>query len=190
MARQASLIDAAAIVEGFRYQPGFLDVAEEAALLDDIAGSSSTRCGCAGDGRRRVIQYGWNYSFENFKMTEGPPLPAFLLPVRARAVVFAGVDSSTLSEGLLMEYSPGAAIGWHRDAPPFGDVVGISLLSGCRFRFRRGKVRAWETRELPLEPRSAYVLRGPARKEWEHSIPPVKELRYSITFRTLRNQQP
>ena len=191
MARQASLIDAAAIVEGFRYQPGFLDASEEAALLEEIRGLEFHEMRMRGvTARRRVIQYGWNYSFQNFKMTEGPPLPAFLLPVRERAAALAGVDTSALSEGLLMEYSPGAAIGWHRDAPPFGDVVGISLLSGCRFRFRRGKVRAWETRELPLEPRSAYVLRGPARQEWEHSIPPVKELRYSITFRTLRNQQP
>ena len=136
--------------------------------------------------RRRVIHYGVNYSFETFKASEGPPMPGFLLPLRERAAGFAGVRAEELAEALLTEYAPGAPIGWHRDAHPFDIVVGISLLSACRFRFRRGKVRDWETVDVPLPPRSAYVLTGPARTEWEHSIPPVKELRYSITFRTLR----
>ena len=116
----------------------------------------------------------------------GPPIPDFLLPLRARAADLAGVAPDDLAEALITEYSPGAAIGWHKDAHPFDIVVGISLLSASRFRFRRGKVRAWETAEVPLPPRSAYVLTGPARTEWEHSIPPVKALRYSVTFRTLR----
>jgi alkylated DNA repair dioxygenase AlkB len=123
-------------------------------------------------------------------VAEGEPLPEFLVPVRDRAAAFAGLPPSTLSEALLTEYAPGAPIGWHRDAPPFGDVVGISLLSPCRFRFRRGRAGAWETTEVQLVPRSIYVLTGPARTEWEHSIPAVSELRYSITFRTLRERRP
>jgi alkylated DNA repair dioxygenase AlkB len=106
--------------------------------------------------------------------------------LRERAASFAAVEPTALAEALITEYSPGAAIGWHKDAYPFDLVIGISLVSASRFRFRRGKVRAWETAELPLPPRSIYVLTGPARTEWEHSIPPVKELRYSVTFRTLR----
>ena len=137
--------------------------------------------------RRRVIHYGVNYSFETFRATPGPPIPEFLLPLR-RVGAIAGVDAEALAEALITEYSPGAAIGWHRDAAPFDIVIGISLLSACRMRFRRGKVRAWETGEIVLAPRSAYVLTGPARTQWEHSIPPVKETRYSITFRTLRTK--
>ena len=91
---------------------------------------------------------------------------------------------------MLTEYPPGAPIGWHRDAPPFGDVIGISLLSACRFRFRRGRTGAWETTEVQLMPRSIYLLTGPARTEWEHCIPAVSALRYSITFRTLRQAAP
>ena len=175
------------VIEGFQYQAEFMSAADEAALLGVIRGLEFHAMKMRGVvARRRVIHYGVKYSFETFKASEGPPIPEFLLPLRGQAADFAALKPEQLAEALITEYSPGAAIGWHRDAPPFGDVVGISLLSGCRFRFRRGKVRAWETREFPLEPRSAYVLRGPARKEWEHSIPPVKELRYSITFRTLR----
>ncbi len=136
--------------------------------------------------RRRVIQYGWKYSFETFKMTEGPPLPDFLVPIRDRAAVVADLPAAELSEGLVTEYAIGATIGWHRDAPGFGVVVGISLLSPARFRFRRGRSGAWENAEARLTPRSIYVLTGPARTEWEHSIPAVDGLRYSITFRTLR----
>ena len=135
--------------------------------------------------RRRVIQYGWKYSFESFRMTQGPELPECLEPVRDRAAQFVGIAPADLSEALVTEYSPGAAIGWHRDAPGFGTVVGVSLLSSCRFRFRRGTTRAWETTELLLRPRSIYVLAGPARSGWQHSIPAVGELRYSITFRTM-----
>ena len=66
------------------------------------------------------------------------------------------------------------------------DVAGVSLLAPCRMRFQRGKGTNRQTYALPLEPRSAYVLGGPARSTWQHSIPPVKSLRYSVTFRTLR----
>jgi len=83
-------------------------------------------------------------------------------------------------------YPPGAGIGWHRDAPQFGEGSGVSLLTACRMRFRRGRPRAWETAELSLEPRSAYVLSGPARAQWQHHIPPVPQERWSMTFRTLR----
>ncbi len=176
-----------AVLQGFLYRPEFVSAQEEAELLDRIRALEFHEMKMRGaTARRRVIQYGWNYSFENSRMTEGGPLPDFLLPLRQRAAAFAKVEPADLSEGLLMEYSPGAAIGWHRDAPPFGIVIGVSLLSGARFRFRRGQVRAWETTEVPLAPRSAYVLSGAARSDWEHSIPAVKELRYSVTFRTLR----
>ena len=98
------------------------------------------------------------------------------------------LPAAALSEALLTEYQPGAPIGWHRDAPGFGIVVGISLLSACRFRFRRGSGRDAERISLTLDARSAYVLNGPARTVWQHSIPEVATLRYSITFRTLKQR--
>jgi alkylated DNA repair protein (DNA oxidative demethylase) len=187
MARQGSLLGSDTPIEGLIFQEAFITPEEELTLLERIRTLDFHEMKMRGVvARRRVIHYGVKYSFETFKATPGPPLPDFLLPLRAQAAALARVDTDALAEALVTEYSPGAAIGWHTDAHPFDIVVGISLLSASRFRFRRGKVRAWETAEVPLPPRSAYVLTGPARTEWEHSIPPVKELRYSVTFRTLR----
>jgi alkylated DNA repair dioxygenase AlkB len=189
MPRQGSLIESGSEIEGLLYREEFITREEETDLLERIRSLDFHQVKMRGVvARRRVIHYGVKYSFETFKATEGPPMPGFLLSLRERAAAFAGVSPEDLAEALLTEYPPGAPIGWHRDAHPFGIVIGVSLLSACRFRFRRGKVRAWETVDVPLPPRSAYVLTGPARTEWEHSIPPVRELRYSITFRTLRKR--
>lgn len=187
MPDQPSLLGDAPPVHGLLFREDFITREEELDLLERIQALDFYQMKMRGVvARRRVIHYGVTYSFETFKTSEGPPIPEFLLPLRERSAAFAGVASAELAEALLTEYAPGAPIGWHRDAHPFGIVVGISLLSASRFRFRRGKIRAWETVDVPLPPRSAYVLTGPARTEWEHSIPPVKELRYSVTFRTLR----
>lgn len=189
MALQGLLPESGPDIEGFLYRDDFITAGEELDLLERIRSLDFHEMKMRGVvARRRVIHYGVKYSFETFKASEGPPIPGFLLPLRERAAAFAAVPPDDLAEALLTEYAPGAPIGWHKDAHPFGIVIGISLLSACRFRFRRGKVRAWETVDVPLPPRSAYVLTGPARTEWEHSIPPVKELRYSITFRTLRKR--
>jgi alkylated DNA repair dioxygenase AlkB len=98
----------------------------------------------------------------------------------------ARISPEALVEALVQRYPPGSTIGWHRDAPAFGIVVGISLLGPARLRFQRGRRERRRTWELQLEPRSGYVLSGDARRSWEHSIPATKELRYSVTFRTLR----
>ena len=175
--------------EGFVYQPGFISRDEERALLDVIAGLEFHEVRMHGVvARRRVIQYGWKYAFDGQRLSEGPELPPFLLPLRDRAAALVLVPPAALSEALLTEYQPGAPIGWHRDAPGFGIVVGVSLLSACRFRFRRGSARDSARISLDLEPRSAYVLSGPARTEWQHSIPDVDALRYSISFRTLKRR--
>ena len=189
MARQASLLPEAPRIEGFRFDERFITQDDELALLACIRPLEFHEMKMRGVvARRRVLHYGVNYSFETFRATPGPPLPEFLLPLRGRAAAFAGVDEGAVAEALITEYSPGATIGWHRDAAPFDVVMGISLAAECRFRFRRGAVRNWETAEILMPPRSAYVLDGPARREWEHSIPAVRELRYSITFRTLRER--
>jgi alkylated DNA repair dioxygenase AlkB len=87
---------------------------------------------------------------------------------------------------MITEYAPGAGIGWHRDRPQFEDVVGVSFLAPCRFRFRQRQADGWRRASFNAEPRSAYLLRGPARRDWEHSIPRLQTLRYSITFRSFR----
>ena len=182
-----ALFDELVLPEGLRHADDFLTPEEERRLLDHFQTLEFHQIKMRGVvARRRVIQYGWKYNLENFKMTDGPPIPSFLIPVRDRAADFARLPAEQLSEALIMEYAPGATIGWHRDAPGFGVVVGISLGAAARFRFRRGKTGAWETTELRLEPRSIYVLEGPARSQWQHSIPVGIAMRYSITFRTVR----
>jgi DNA oxidative demethylase len=172
---------------GFQYADAFLLAGEEQRLVHRFSSLAFGEVRMRGvAARRRVIHYGWNYSFETFRATEGAPIPEFLLPVRERAASFAQLDAESLAEALITEYTPGATIGWHRDAPPFGVVIGISLLAPCRLRFRRGRTGAWETTEIQLNPRSIYVLSGPARSGWQHSIPAVTQLRYSITFRTMK----
>jgi alkylated DNA repair dioxygenase AlkB len=172
--------------EGFVYRADFISEEEEEALMAQVREQEFHDVQMRGViARRRVIQYGWKYKFDRTRLSPGPELPAFLLPIRDRAAELAGVDAGELSEGLLTEYQSGAPIGWHRDAPGFGIIVGISLLSDCRFRFRRGSGADIERVSLTLARRSAYVLSGPARSEWQHSIPEVSTLRYSITFRTL-----
>ena len=187
MARQSSFLESGPAIEGFKLDEQFITADEEFALLKRLRALEFHEMKMRGVvARRRVLHYGVRYSFETFRASPGPPIPDFLLPLRERAAAFADLAPVRLEEALLTEYSPGATIGWHRDAAPFDIVIGISLASACRFRFRRGKVRAWETAEVVLPPRSAYVLDGAARREWEHSIPAVKELRYSVTFRTMR----
>jgi alkylated DNA repair dioxygenase AlkB len=115
-------------------------------------------------------------------------MPEFLSRVGDAAAHFSGLPSSALQQVLVTEYAPGAAIGWHKDRSVFGDVVGVSLLAACTFRFRRKAGEGWERRSFVAQPRSAYLLQGPSRTEWEHSIPAVQNLRYSITFRTLRDK--
>jgi alkylated DNA repair dioxygenase AlkB len=136
-------------------------------------------------GKRYAISYGWEYDFNAGKFRKAEPLPFFLSAAREAAAGFAGVAISDLQHALLLKYPPGASIGWHRDKPHFGDVVGISLLSSCLLRFRRRVGARWERASIVTERRSAYLLRGPSRTDWEHSIPAVSHQRYSITFRTL-----
>ena len=136
--------------------------------------------------RRTARHFGLGYDYESRTPSPGEPIPEWLEPARRAAAKLANVEPSELVEILLQRYPAESTIGWHRDAPAFGLVVGISLLGSARLRFQRGRRERRRTWELMLEPRSGYVLAGDARRSWEHSIPPTKELRYSITFRTLR----
>jgi alkylated DNA repair dioxygenase AlkB len=185
---QLGLFNAAALPEGFRYQPELLSPEQEQLLLDQIRGLPFKEFQFQGfTGKRRVVSYGWRYDFNERAIRQAEDLPAFLLPLREAAAAFAGLAPERLVQVLLTEYDAGASIGWHRDKKNFGDVIGISLLSACRFRFRRKAGSGWERASLTAEPRSVYLLRGPSRTEWEHSIPAVDALRYSITLRTFRD---
>jgi alkylated DNA repair dioxygenase AlkB len=171
---------------GFRYRPDLIAPAEERDLLERLGSLPLREFEFHGfTARRRTISFGWHYDFARARLEEAEPIPEWLLPLRAAAAEFAGLEADRLPHVLILEYGPGATIGWHRDKATFGDVIGVSLLSPCRFRLRRKTGSRWERTSLTLEPRSVYLLRGPARTEWEHSIPAVDALRYSITFRTL-----
>jgi len=141
--------------------------------------------------KRAAKHYGLDYDYERRGVVEeAEPIPAWLEPARERAAELAGVRPEELVEALVQRYPEGAQIGWHRDAPAFDVVVGVSLGAPARMRFRRGPSGERETWELELAPRSGYVLAGEARTKWQHHLPPTKTLRYSITFRTLRNPRP
>ena len=172
--------------QGFRYQPNVISTDGERTLLELIQNLPFKEFEFHGyTGKRRVVSFGWRYDFATETLGKTSEIPAFLLPVREAAANFADLSPDQLQHILVTEYSPGAAIGWHRDKGVFGEVIGISLLSSCTFRLRRQHGTSWERFSVTAEPRSAYLMTGPSRSEWEHSIPAVDALRYSITFRNL-----
>ncbi|HKS08440.1 MAG TPA: alpha-ketoglutarate-dependent dioxygenase AlkB [Pyrinomonadaceae bacterium] len=177
-------------LEGFRYESDLLDHADEQALLTHLRTLPFREFEFHGfTGKRRVVSFGWKYQYSGEKLVKTDEIPEFLLAFRVRAASFAGLEPQAFEHVLITEYGPGAGIGWHRDKAVFGEVVGISLLAPCTLRFRRKAGEKWERVNVLAEPRSAYHLTGPARSEWQHSILRVDALRYSITFRTMREAQ-
>jgi alkylated DNA repair protein (DNA oxidative demethylase) len=173
---------------GLVYRPDFITETEERQVLGVLEAMEFRTITMHGRTARRTVRhFGLDYGYESWELVPTDPLPRDLGWLRERAAALAGVDPDELVQILVSRYPPGATIGWHRDAPMFGvKVVGVSLASACRMRFQRGKGEARRVAEVTLEPRSAYVLSGAARFAWQHSIPPTKALRYSITFRTLK----
>ncbi|HYJ30286.1 MAG TPA: alpha-ketoglutarate-dependent dioxygenase AlkB [Allosphingosinicella sp.] len=187
--KQSDLFDAPApeLPEGLVYRPDLIGAGEEAELVARFRALPFAPFEFQGFlGKRRTISFGMQYRFDGSGLAEAEPIPDWLEPLRARAAAFAGIQPAALVHALLIEYDVGAGLGWHRDRPVFGDVVGISLLSEAPLRFRRRSGEKWERHTLRAAARSAYLLRGAARTEWEHSLAPVASLRYSATFRTLR----
>jgi alkylated DNA repair dioxygenase AlkB len=182
---------------GFQYRSDFVTRDEERNLVSTIQRLEFQQVEMRGGvARRRTVHYGWQYGYYARRTEPGPPLPEFLLWLRGRAAEWAGIEAGLFVEALVTEYPRGAPIGWHRDAPQFGDMIaGVSLLGPSRMKFRPyvspgdlvpGAAPRRTTHEITLEPRSAYLMTGAARREFEHHIPAVAALRYSITFRTLR----
>jgi len=182
------------VPSGFLYRNDFITADEEAQLAAEIARVEFSNFEMRGVvARRRVAFFGRSYDSGG---ASSPPLPAFLIPLRDEIAAWAGVDPNAFAMGLINEYRAGAPIGWHRDAPQYDFVAGISLLSSCRMKFRpyvspkahvaAGRPRT-ATHEITLERRSAYLMKGESRNAYEHHIPAVTTLRYSITFRTVRS---
>ncbi len=186
--RQPSLLGPPDI-PGFAYQPDLISPEEERELVRRLSVLDFKNFEFRGYmGSRRVVSFGFRYDFGDSKVHAAPDIPSFLLPLRQLAAQFAQIEAAALQHVLVTEYQPGAGIGWHRDRPVFRTVTGVSLLSPCRFRLRRRQPTGWHRQTVLLEPRSAYLLRGPVREEWEHSIPPAESLRYSVTFRSLKSE--
>jgi len=172
--------------EGLRYQADLITVDQERALTARFETLPFKPFEFHGYiGHRQVVSFGWRYDFGRRSLDATTPIPDFLLPLRDKVAAFTGHAPDAFQQVLISLYEPGAAIGWHRDRPEFGQVAGVSLLTPCRFRFRRKAGASWQRRAFEAAPRSAYLLSGPSRTEWEHSIPPLEARRYSVTFRTL-----
>jgi alkylated DNA repair dioxygenase AlkB len=186
---------AAKVPAGFIYHRNFVSEAEEQELIREIQKLRLTPFKYYQfTGRRRTATFGWQYEFGTSEITKAPEIPAFILPVRIRAGNLFNIDPNHLLQTSIIEYTIGSPIGWHRDIHHFGVVVGISLGAACRMRFRKYNrslsktLNRDERASIELEPRSIYLMSGASREGWQHSIPPVRELRYAIIMRTLRGQ--
>jgi len=182
------------VPDGFQHRNDFIAADEETTLVEEISRVEFSNFEMRGFvARRRVAFFGSTYDQGSAPVQ---PMPGFLKPLRARIAEWAGIDAEAFMMSLINEYSSGAPIGWHRDAPQYGIVAGVSLLSACRMKFRpyvspgarssAGSRTRTATHEVALERRSAYLMAGESRNAYEHHIPAVTALRYSITFRTKR----
>ena len=172
--------------EGFHYHPHVLSIEEEEALADELATLPFKPFDFQGFlANRRVVSFGYRYDYDRRAVVEAAPFPSFLEPLRRKVAETFDRPADAFRQVLINEYRSGAGIGWHRDKAQFDEVVGVSLLAPCVLRFRRRSGETWDRASLTVEPRSAYLLSGPARTVWEHSIPALDRLRYSITLRTL-----
>jgi alkylated DNA repair dioxygenase AlkB len=180
-------------LSGFKYRPDFIDTEQERRLIHQVSRLPLREFDFHGyKGKRRVVSFGWQYEYSGRgALRRADDIPPFLSELKEMAASFASLNGDELQHVLITEYGPGVGIGWHRDKAVFGNVVGVSLLAPCVLRFRRRikKDDKWERVNVFAEPRSAYLLSGAARSEWEHSILRVDTLRYSITFRNVLPDQ-
>jgi alkylated DNA repair dioxygenase AlkB len=178
---------------GLLFRPNFITEDEEAAYLGLFKELPLERVQFKEyQTKRRALDFGWDYDYEKEKLIPGPPLPDFLRPLQIKIGKWLDIKKWSVAQALLQEYPRGSAIGWHRDREKFGMIIGVSFGGTCRMRWRPlsqiGNPKAVVS--LPLPPRSAYVMARDIRWRWQHSIPAVPELRYSITFRTIPQSEP
>jgi alkylated DNA repair dioxygenase AlkB len=174
------------LIAGLTYAEDFITQAEEGRLMEQIKAMDLAPFRFHGwTGNRKTRSFGWRYDFDDASFQPAEPIPDWLAPLRDKAAALAGVASGDIIHSLVARYDPGAGIGWHKDRSVFERVVGVSLNSPATLRFRQRTGSGFRRFSLPVEPRSAYLLSGEARHEWEHSIVPGEQLRFSITFRTL-----
>ncbi len=174
------------LIAGFEYRPEFLTAREEQELIGHLSEADLSPFKFQGwTGKRLTRTFGWRYDFDDRSFAPAEPVPDWLLPLRSKAARLARVSPEDFVHVLLVRYDPGAGIGWHRDRPVFETVVGVSLGTPAVLRFRRRRPGGFDRANVELQPRSAYLLSGAARHEWEHSIAPGGTLRFSITYRTL-----
>jgi len=191
MATQTGLFDDPQAVvptmpDGFRYQENIITEAEEAALVAALGTLELKPFEFHGYlGNRRVTSFGLRYDYTRRTVEAAEAFPPFLSELREKAAVFAGRRIEEFVQAGVNQYPPGAGIGWHKDKPQFGVVVGVSLLAPAIMRLRLATGKTWIRKSQELQPRSIYILDGEVRSKWEHSVPPVTSLRYSLTFRTL-----
>lgn len=185
VAAQADLFGHA-LLPGLAAADAFVTAAEEGALVAHIeAAGLETFKFQQWEGKRLTRSFGWSYDFQTGTFARADPMPEWLAPIASRAERFANLPPGSIAQALLISYGPGAGIGWHKDRPVFEHVVGISLGAEAAMRFRRRRQERFDRFALPLAPRSIYHLSGEARHDWEHSIAPIEEARWSITFRSL-----
>ena len=176
----------APLVPGLAYRQDLIRPDEEAALIAVIDAIDLSPFKFQGwIGKRLTRTFGWRYDFDDRSFAPVEPLPGWLLPLRDKAAAFGAIEAGELVHALVTRYDPGTAIGWHRDRPQFGKVVGVSLAGSTTLRFRQRTNSGFRRASLDLAPRSAYLLSGEVREQWEHGIAAHEVLRYSITFRTL-----
>jgi alkylated DNA repair dioxygenase AlkB len=174
--------------EGLRYAAGFVSPAIERELIQCIRTLPLQPFQFGQfEGRRRVASFGFRYDYDQRQLKRAEPIPAWLVEIVASVETFGG-PGTRIRQGLCTEYDGGVGIGWHRDKPHFDRIFGLSLGAACKFRFRRPAGKSWERFTLDAEPRSLYMMSGPSRLMWEHSIPAVEAPRYSITFRTMTEE--
>ena len=184
-----SLLFDAPVIPGLTYRGEIIDPAEEQALLERLMPLELAPFRFHGWlGNRKTQSFGWRYDFDDASFSPAEPLPEWLEPLRERAATFAGLRPEEFVHVLLARYDPGAGIGWHRDRDVFEKVVGISLHTPARLRFRQRTATGFRRVNLDVAPRSAYLIADEARWDWEHSISPGEELRFSITFRSLSDK--
>ena len=174
------------VIPGLAMREAFINEGEEQALIARIEELGLSPFRFQGwTGKRLTRTFGWRYDFDDSSFTEAEPIPDWLLPLRVRAAAFAELAAEEFAHVLVIRYDPGAGIGWHRDRPQFDKVVGVSLAAPTAMRFRQRTAAGFRRASVELERRSAYLLSGEVRSEWEHSIAPHEALRFSITFRSL-----